>query len=185
MDLTHQEQSLLLELSKQSIDYGVVYGKPMELDSSIYSKRLRREQATFVTIELNNSLRGCIGQLRPIQPLVNDIVANSFSAAFKDPRFSAVTKNEAKNLNITLSLLNEPKELDFEGKENLFQRINIGSDGVIINDLGKTGVFLPVVWEMFPDPEEFFKKLKEKAGIPSNKWSSTLKVLTFSVDIIK
>ncbi len=56
-----------------------------------------------------------------------------------------------------------------------------GEDGLILAEPaaeggGRRGTFLPQVWETLPEPARFLAHLKEKAGLPADHWSETLRV---------
>jgi len=51
-----------------------------------------------------------------------------------------------------------------------------------VQEVTSRGVFLPAVWEQLPDPIEFLKHLKIKAGLTENYWSSSLKFWSFETE---
>lgn len=136
--------------------------------------------ASFVTLELNGILRGCIGSIIPHRSLINDLIKNAHAAAFSDPRFPALTLNEFNKINIKVSLLSIPERFHFDTEEELLQKLKPYEDGLIIRDGNYQAVFLPDVWEQLPDKKDFFEQLKLKAGLPKNYFSESLEAFKFS-----
>lgn len=136
--------------------------------------------ASFVTLELNGILRGCIGSIIPHRSLINDLIKNAHSAAFSDPRFPSLTLNEFNKINIKVSLLSIPERFHFDTEEELLQKLKPYEDGLIIRDGNYQAVFLPDVWEQLPDKKEFLEQLKLKAGLPKNYFSESLEAFKFS-----
>ena len=77
-------------------------GKAHSADES--AAWLREPGATFITLNLDRKLRGCIGSLRAHRPLLDDIKANALAAAFKDPRFKPLSAIEYEGIVVEVSL---------------------------------------------------------------------------------
>ena len=122
-------------------------------------------RATFVTLNLNGNLRGCIGSLLPQRKLLEDIISNAKAAAFQDPRFQPLSKDEFKNLEIEISVLTLPLPLEYNNIKDMKSKIRVGVDGVILKQGRHQATFLPQVWEQLPNFEEFFSHLCQKAGL--------------------
>jgi len=133
--------------------------------------------ASFVTLNLNEDLRGCIGSIYPTKPLVLDIIDNAKNAAFEDPRFEPITEREFEHISISVSILSSIEKINFKDERDLLSKIY--PHGVIISDRNQRAVYLPVVWEQLPDREVFLNSLKEKAGFPPNYFSKTLEAYKF------
>lgn len=141
--------------------------------------------ASFVTLEKNNNLRGCIGSIIARKSLIVDLVSNAQNAAFKDPRFNPVQKEELDTLKIAVSLLSEPKPIDFQDEEDLLNQIKPYQDGIIIQEGNYQAVYLPSVWEQIPDKKEFLNSLKIKAGLQPDYFSKTFAAYKFTTEYIK
>lgn len=146
---------------------------------------LNENGACFVTLKKNGNLRGCIGSIIAHQPLIDDIVQNSQSSAFRDFRFDPVEETEIKDLTIDISLLSEPKRMSFTDEADLLNQIVPKKDGIIIRDMGYQAVYLPSVWEDLPDKEIFLKSLKMKAGMPPEHFSATFEAYRFETEYIE
>lgn len=147
---------------------------------------LSRPAATFVTLHLGSTLRGCCGSLSPFEPLAWNVVRSARTAAFSDHRFRPVHESETPDLSVHISILGPTSPIDFVTESDLASQLRPGRDGVILfeADLGKQGVFLPAVWEQLPDPRQFVRRLKQKAGLPSDFWSPWLTAQRFEVHSI-
>jgi len=175
-------RTLLLNLAKQSIQHGLVKGKPLSVNVADYPPELQERRATFVTLEINNQLRGCIGTLEAERPLVLDVVQNAFSAAFKDPRFPPLKEIEFQQLQYHISVLQPAVPMQFKSESDLVGQIRPGIDGLILEENYHRGTFLPSVWESLPDVYDFWIHLKHKAGLPPNYWSDTLQVSRYTTE---
>lgn len=184
MSLTHEQQRQLLKLAKDSIAYGLEHGKPIKPDYNDYDSKLQAIRATFVTLEIEHRLRGCIGMLEAMRPLLADVAENAFSAAFRDPRFPPVSKEEYSQLEYHISILTPATPIDFKSEADLIKQIRPNIDGLILQEGGLRGTFLPSVWESLPKVEDFLQHLKQKAGLPRNYWSDSLKVSRYECEII-
>ena len=141
--------------------------------------------ASFVTLEKDGDLRGCIGSIIAHRPLINDLIENTKNAAFKDSRFNPVTAEEYQQLKINVSLLSAPRKISFNGEEDLLNQIVPNVDGIIIRDGDKQAVYLPSVWEVLSDKREFLNTLKVKAGLPQDYFSNTFEAYRFETIYIK
>lgn len=178
------ERQILLQTAHQAINYGLEYNSNLSLDLEKYSEKLLENKASFVTLHLGDSLRGCIGSLYAHQPLIVDVVDNAFNAAFHDPRFAPLSKGEATNIKLEISVLSQPETMHFKSEDDLIAQLRPQIDGLIIINNGQQGTFLPSVWQQFPDPYIFFSHLKNKIDLPANYWSNTLQVQRYRAELI-
>ena len=183
--LSTKYQQQLMQIAQDSIAYGLENGQPLPINSLDYAPELQRQRATFVTLEIKQQLRGCIGMLEAVRPLVADIAENAFAAAFRDPRFPAVSIKEYPRLEIHLSILSPAEAMSFYSEEDLIRQLRPGIDGLIMQEGSHRGTFLPSVWETLAKPEEFLQHLKQKSGLASDYWSDSLKVSRYQCEIIK
>jgi len=181
-DLTPAHRRLLLRLARDAIAHGLRTGRPPAVDPDRFDEPLRARRATFVTLEKEGRLRGCIGHLEAIQPLVMDVAENAFNAAFRDPRFPPVEASELDALEIHISVLSPPEPMQFESEADLLRQLRPGVDGLILEEGPYKGTFLPSVWEQLPDPHQFLAQLKLKAGLPPNHWSARMRVWRYTTE---
>ncbi|MFC1536608.1 AmmeMemoRadiSam system protein A [Pseudomonadota bacterium] len=138
--------------------------------------------ATFVTLKEDGELRGCIGSLKAHCSLYRDLCNNAVSAAFHDPRFPPVTKDEFEKIHIEVSLLTEPEQISFNDQNDLLSQLAPGVDGIIFECGSYRSTFLPQVWEQLPTPELFMAHLKQKAGLTADFWSSEVLLYRYRVE---
>jgi AmmeMemoRadiSam system protein A len=127
-------------------------------------------------------LRGCIGSLEPRTRLVSSVADNAFAAAFRDPRFPALTAPELADMTIQLSVLGDLQPVVCGSEADLLGQLQAGIDGWVMEDQGRRGTFLPSVWESLPDPRQFLAHLKNKAGLADDYWSDTIEVWRYSTE---
>lgn len=136
----------------------------------------------FVTLLHNGTLRGCIGSLSPRRPLAEDVTANAHSAAFRDPRFPAVTAVELPDIEVQLSILSPQQPLAVSSKAELLDVLEPCVDGLTLEDGTRRATFLPKVWEQLPDPAAFVQQLQAKAGLAPDHWSATLRIWRYRAE---
>jgi len=180
--LDPSQRHTLLALARQSIAHGLDQGCPLSVVPSDYPADLRARRAAFVTLETGGTLRGCIGHLEAVQPLVLDVAENAFAAAFRDPRFRPLTHPELARISIEISVLTPARPLSFTSEEELLRMIEPGRDGLILKEEAARGTFLPTVWESLPEPRAFLRHLKQKAGLRPDHWSDRVRVSRYRTE---
>jgi hypothetical protein len=181
---TNSDHETLLSVAHNAISHGLTKGVPAAVELGAYSKPLQGEAASFVTLKYAGSLRGCIGTLQAVRPLVADVNENAYSAAFRDPRFLPLSHGELSGLHISISILSSPEPIDFVSEQDLLGQLHAGIDGLILEEGYQRGTFLPAVWESLPDPRVFLRQLKIKAGLHPDYWSSTLRIHRYQTELI-
>ncbi|MFE8072832.1 AmmeMemoRadiSam system protein A [Marinobacteraceae bacterium S3BR75-40.1] len=156
-----------LWLARQSLEQAVLhssrwYPAPAEIPEEMHAMG-----ACFVSLKQENGrLRGCIGSIEPSRPLVEDIVENSRAAAMRDPRFQPVSPAELAGLHISVSILVPPEPFPVRNEADLLARLRPGIDGLVVEGPGgRRATYLPAVWEQLPDPRDFVRELRRKAGL--------------------
>jgi AmmeMemoRadiSam system protein A len=142
---------------------------------------LEEPGATFVTLRIGESLRGCIGTLRAWRPLGQDVRANTRAAAFADSRFHPLRRVEYPQVSLEVSLLSPSEPCGFRSEEEAVAGLRPGVDGVIFEYRGHRSTFLPQVWEQLEDPREFLAHLKHKAGLPPAFWDPEVRLSRYTV----
>lgn len=147
-----------------------------------------RANGVFVTLEHypTMELRGCIGFPRAIVPLKESLVDSAIGAAFEDPRFVSVSKNELGELLVSVSILSTPSKLNGTSKSRM-DSIRIGRDGLLVEYGLYSGLLLPIVavqegW----GKKKFLEEVCRKAGIHSDYWSQpNVNLYTFQTQVFK
>lgn len=163
--LNREEQRWLLKRARQALDATVNDKVPKAPDPSI-SENLEAPVGAFVSLYNNGKLRGCIGNFGSDAPLWKVIDRMTAAAALNDSRFLPVTKDEAGDLDIEISVLTPKRKVDDVGE------IVPGKHGIYIEKDGRSGTFLPQVAEKTGwNLEEFLGHCaRDKAGIGWDGW---------------
>jgi len=176
---------LLIDLVKISI-FDTLNNK-QTLNKKEFLEKLpsfEKKAATFVTLTLDGKLRGCIGTLIPHNTLFDDLTSNAIKAAFEDPRFTPLTKEEFEKLKVEISLIGPITSISYHNFEDLRGKITPNEHGVILRLGDKQGTFLPQVWEDLPEYDQFLIHLFHKAGIDPNTVKELPEIFVYTVDKI-
>jgi len=167
----------LLEIAREAIE-GEIFEKSADQKTAPW---LSQAGATFVTLTKNQELRGCIGSLQAARPLGEDVAQNALGAAFRDPRFPAMSAAEWPQCRVEVSLLSSAKAVRFADEDDLLRQIQAGEDGLILACDGRRGTFLPQVWDEISDKRAFLSQLLKKAGLPADTRLTRCKVSRYRV----
>lgn len=141
---------------------------------------LKKPGAAFVTLRTRNRLRGCIGTVIPYRSLIDDVRLNAVAAATRDGRFSPLQRRELELTSIEVSEISPLERIQCATEGELLQQIQPDRDGLVMESDSGRGTFLPSVWKSIPDPTDFLRQLKIKAGMAPQCWPSDLKVWRYS-----
>lgn len=180
--LNRQDRETILKTATAAIRHGLRHGQLLSIDPTAHTERLRAIQSCFVTLLKHGQLRGCIGSLSPTRTLIEDVAANAYSAAFKDPRFPAVTAQESSSLVVHVSVLSPHSKIEFSSHADLIRQLRPGVDGVIVEHREAKATFLPSVWDTLSDPEQFLQQLRRKATISDKVTTTELTVWCYRVE---
>ena len=158
------DAATLLELARDSVHHGLEHGRPLAAGKALAGP-LTQPGACFVSLHLGDELRGCIGRTEASPRLVDQLLDNAFAAAFRDPRFPPLKRDELARLSFEVHLLTPLAPLPFAGLADLHARLRRGVDGLQLESESRRGVFLPVMWQQLPEPHDFVAQLLRKAGI--------------------
>ena len=143
---------------------------------------LHQPAATFVTLSQHGNLRGCIGSLEAWRPLLRDVQENAIAAAFRDPRFTPLRREELAITRVEVSLLTPPVAISFTSEADALAQLRPDVDGLIFSTGTRRSTFLPQVWEQLPEPADFLAHLKQKAGLPATYWGSDVRLERYTVE---
>ena len=150
-----------------------------------YYPFLEEPAACFVTLNLNNELRGCIGSLEAYDMLIDDLISNAYNAAFLDPRFLELSEEEYEKIDLEISILTPSIKLEYTDIADLKSKIKVGIHGVVMMDEDERSTFLPQVWEQYPSFEEFFEKLIIKGSFDDDCLEKGMDVFVYEVIKVK
>lgn len=158
-NLSTDDKKFLLTLARQSIE-SMLNKKTLLQYNCTVPEKCKQNAGAFVTLTINRNLRGCIGYIEPIKPLYQTVIECAANAAFEDPRFKPLTKEEFKKIHIEISVLSPLKKIQ------LFNELTLGKDGLLVVKGNRRGVLLPQVATQFGfSKDEFFHHTCQKAGI--------------------
>ncbi len=178
MDDRRDRGLVLIEIAREAI------GERLGLASARFrdDEWLALPAATFVTLHLEEALRGCIGSIDPRRPLGEDVAANARAAAFSDPRFEPLSVPEYGAIAVEVSVLSPRTPIEAASEAQAVERLRPGVDGVYLEFPGHAATFLPQVWENLPDPVEFLAALREKARLPARFWDPGIRLTRYTVE---
>lgn len=137
---------------------------------------LDKKGLAFVTLEEiydnRTELRGCIGYVEAVAPLKEIVALAAKAAAFSDPRFKPLSKNELDKIIIEVTVLTKPEEIIINDRWLLPKEITVGKDGLIVEKgILHSGLLLPqVAKEYCWDSETFLAETCIKASLEPDCW---------------
>jgi AmmeMemoRadiSam system protein A len=175
--LSESEKKLLLTIARSSIE-GAVQDTEYSLPADVTTS-LKEPCGAFVTLHKHGDLRGCIGYIEGVEPLAETVRDAAQKAAMEDYRFTPVTAEEIRELDIEISVLS-PLKLIRDVKE-----IEVGKHGILLDYQHARGLLLPqVAVEYSWDRETFLNQTARKAGLSSDRWKSPgAKIYIFTAEI--
>ena len=173
-NLSDPEKKQLLEIARLSIQSGLDNKPVLRVDVAEITENLSNKRATFVTLTQRGNLRGCMGNLEANEILAQSVANTAYNAAFRDPRFPNLTRNEIDKTLIDISVLTPMQEMSVANRDDLLNQLRPGVDGLLLEDRGHRATFLPKVWESLKEPQEFLQQLLRKAGLTDTHWSDNM-----------
>ena len=154
MDLSKEQQKFLLDVALRAIKHYLAERKPLEIETD--DAVLRKKRGAFVTLKVDDQLRGCIGYPIPHKPLIETIIDSAIAAAFQDYRFSSIKTEELAGLKVEISVLTLPRKIKDVSE------IIIGEHGIIISK--GAAVDLLVLFSESGRKAEFLAGFLQKRG---------------------
>lgn len=180
--LSSEEGEQLLIYARQALESWINEGVFPNLDLKDVHPHLRQLGSSFVTLTIDEKLRGCVGALEPTMPLAQDVQQHAIAAATQDFRFPPVQPFELSEIAIEVSCLTTPKFLEYDSPDDLLQFLRPNIDGVVMMDGTRRATFLPQVWQKIPDHRSFLNLLCQKMGSPPDTWlKKKLNIFTYQV----
>jgi AmmeMemoRadiSam system protein A len=163
MDLSSADKQLLLRVARDSIA-AQLQGKaaaPVKATSPV----LGESRGAFVSLHRRGQLRGCIGYIEAVKPLLQTVREMAPAAAFQDPRFRPLQADELADLEIEISVLTPLKLIKSTDE------IEVGRHGLYIVKGLNRGLLLPQVATQYHwDRQTFLGQTCNKAGLPVDAW---------------
>ncbi len=150
-----------VKLARESLNYYFQHNKMMDVPENIPEEMKINQAGVFVSLKKAGNLRGCIGTFSPTSDCIaSEIIQNSISAAFEDPRFNPVEKKELDKISISVDVLQKPISATVSELEPKIY-------GVIVSQGRKKGLLLPNL-EGVDTVSEQLNIACQKAGIHPN-----------------
>jgi len=174
--LNNEQQKLLLSFAREAIHHHLTTGKTIKKKTK--DPELAEKRGAFVTLKVNDQLRGCIGFPLPYKPLWETIRDAAVAAATQDYRFQPLSLEELSKTNIEISVLTLPETI----KD--IKEIIVGKHGIIISKGSYKGLLLPQVpieWKW--DRETYLSQGCLKAGLDEDEWKKDVHIERFSAQV--
>jgi uncharacterized protein len=136
--------------------------------------------ATFVTLERDGDLLGCVGALEARQPLAVDVAEHALAAAFDDPRLPALTLADYPKMSVKVSVLSPSVPVKVDSYDELRAAVRPGVDGITVEVGSRRATLLPSVWPRVRDADEFLAALWSKSGQRPGVWPRGIAVLRYT-----
>jgi uncharacterized protein (TIGR00296 family) len=142
-----------------------------KISDDTFDSKFNFSSGVFVTLNKQDSLRGCIGYPLPVKKLSEGLIDTAISAATQDTRFSPVTADELDKIVFEITVLTPPVEIKVNKPSEYLSEIKVGRDGLIIENPYTSGLLLPQVpTEYGWNVKEFLEYTCQKAGLEKNAW---------------
>lgn len=165
---------LLLQLAHDAINTSL---DERELQLPAIPEPLQQRRGAFTTLHLLGEVRGCVGYVFPVSPLFQTVIETARAAAFQDVRFFPVTREEAAQLLISISVLSPLFPIQAED-------LQLGKHGLLITRGNRRGLLLPQVpAEHGWDRNTFLEQTCRKAGLPPDAWQHDASLEAFTAEI--
>jgi uncharacterized protein len=169
-----EERRILLRLAHDSIESALVN---REISLEPPSPHLAEWRGAFTTIYLQGQLRGCVGYVFPIASVYRTVAETARAAAFEDTRFWPLTREEAAEAEVSLSILSPLQAIRPE-------HVEVGRHGLLVSQHGHRGLLLPQVpvehrWTRVT----FLQQTCRKAGLPLDAWEKGATLEAFSAEV--
>jgi uncharacterized protein len=173
-EFTAEERRILLRLAHEAIESAL---ENREISFDPPSAHLAEPRGAFTTIYLAAQLRGCVGYVFPVASVYRTVAETARAAAFEDTRFYPVTREEAPQLEVSLSILSTLQPIKPEDVE-------VGKHGLLISQHGHRGLLLPQVpAEHGWNRETFLDQTCHKAGLPEDAWRKGATIEAFTAEV--
>jgi AmmeMemoRadiSam system protein A len=163
--IAEEEKKILLAQARESIKAELEKRKPVFSDVS--GSNLNTPCGAFVSLHIGWNLRGCIGRMTANSPLIETVRTMAKEAAFGDPRFPPLKKDELESCHIEISALSPMTPCENP------RSVKVGVHGLYLRRGGRSGVLLPQVpVEQGWDLDQYLEYICIKAGLPPGSYDA-------------
>lgn len=173
--LTAFEREALLRFARETI---VAHMTGAALPPPVPLEDPQQHAGAFVTLHVHRELRGCIGYPGSEKRLDEVVGHCAVAAATEDPRFPPLSASEFSELRVEISVLTPIR------KVNDLSEIEVGRDGLVLQDGFRKGLLLPqVATEHQWDRETFLSHTCVKAGLRPDAWRTGARIFKFQAEV--
>lgn len=152
-----------VRLARQTLEYYFEHGSKMALPDDISGEMKDKRCGVFVSLHEYGRLRGCIGTIEPTtRSFGEEIIQNAVSAAFYDPRFDPLKREDLNHLEYSVD---ELSPIEDDVTEDM---LDPSIYGVIVSKGSRIGLLLPDL-DGVDTAEQQISIAKQKAGIGKNE----------------
>ena len=164
--LTDEDKQTLKKIAYESIKDSLDGKRIAQVTLNFHSSILNSKCGAFVSLHKQGHLRGCIGHFGEDVPLYEIVAEMARAAAFEDPRFMPVTRDELDDIDIEISVLTPMRRIQS------LDEFQLHKHGIYIRKGRRSGTFLPqVADEVNWTKEEFIGHCsQDKAGLGWDGW---------------
>lgn len=153
------EEDEYVRLARYALESYVINHKEIEKPEDLSKELLENKAGVFVSLNLDGSLRGCIGTISPTtDSIADEIIRNALSAGLEDPRFHPVCEDDLSRLVYSVDVLGDAERIDS------IEELDPYNYGVIVTKGPRRGLLLPNLEGIDTSQEQVSIALK-KAGI--------------------
>jgi len=176
---TESEKRILLETARSSIASAFSRPKSGPVQDESLTPIMKELHGVFVTLRIGGHLRGCIGQIVPMEPLFRLVARVAQQSAFDDPRFPPLEEPELAQVRLEITVLSQL----WEARNP--EEVIAGVHGVLIRRGLRQGVLLPqVATEQGWNRRQFLEATCRKAGLePKDLKGKDTKILLFTATV--
>jgi AmmeMemoRadiSam system protein A len=176
--LNHQERVTLVDLARSAIMHRLTHSTAPTPDERSMTEALKTPSGAFVSLHVEEELRGCIGSIYAEEPLAQIVAHMAVQAATQDPRFAPMQTSDLSKTDIEVSVLSELVPM-------VPDDVQVGVHGLLISKGSRRGLLLPQVPGQYGwTRAEFLSQLCLKAGLPDRSWTDpTCRLLMFTADV--
>lgn len=172
----------LLKLARASLEDELRGAASTSPADEVREPWLYEPGATFVTLRRGGELRGCVGSVEIVRPLIEDVCRNAVAAALRDPRFPPLEPAELDEVELEVTLLSSPEPIAFTSEADALAQLRPGEDGLLLQWQRHRATYLPQVWETLREPEAFLASLKRKAGLAPDFWHPEIDLRRYTAE---
>jgi len=167
MIISDEQKHTLLNIAEWSIMDYLEHGIKRPISKKfIIDEVLKSKLGAFVSVYVNNNLRGCIGTFSESDPLFQNVSRMTIQAAFQDNRFKPLNKDDVEAMKVEISILSHRVRIRKPDE------ICIGKHGIyMIHGIRRATLLPQVAVKNNWTPLEFLECCsRNKLGMGKNTW---------------